>query len=53
VAALMAGWTGCDTRNLYAAAAEVQSANSAAGHQKTKPPWLERPIRQNPEPQIL
>src|SRR5471030_1304959 len=28
VAALMAGWTVCDTRNLYAAAARVQSAKS-------------------------
>jgi len=34
VAAEMAGWTGCDTRNLYAAAAEVQSANSAAGFRR-------------------
>jgi hypothetical protein len=28
VAALMGGWTGCDTRTLYAAAARVQSAKS-------------------------
>jgi len=29
VAALMAGWPGCDTRDLYAANPRVQSAKSA------------------------